>query len=157
MGYRKILVAFTMHDKNMFLFEEALDLAKTMDAELLLFCCFEEGTVAEEEDRVTTIAELDMSDSQRIHDKHRVEELGHVRAWLESLARIAREHGISAHADAEEGKPARRICDAAAHWGSDLIVLGHSSGHRLRELLLGSTYSHVIRDAHCAVLVTRAQ
>lgn len=155
MGYRKILVAFTTHEKNMFLFEEALDLAAKMSAELLLFCCIEPGTVAEEDDRLNVVAELDISESQRIHDRRRSQELAHLHAWLESLTKIAASHGIAASADAEEGKPGHRICELAAHWGADLIVLGHSNRHRLRELLLGSTYDYVIRESHCSVLVTR--
>ena len=155
MGYKKILVASTTHEKNSFLFEEALDLARRMSADLLLFCCIETGTVADDDDRVNAVAELDISESQRVHDLRRSQELSHKRAWLDSLVKIAGEHGVSAQADVEEGKPGQRICEMAAHWGADLIMLGHSNRHRLRELLLGSIYSHVIRESHCAVLVTR--
>jgi nucleotide-binding universal stress UspA family protein len=156
MAYRKILLALDMNDKGTVLFEEALDLAHKLGAELALLCCFEQETVAEAEDRVTTVSELDMSASQRIHDKQRRDELAHVRAWLESLVGIASKRGVSARADAEEGTPAQRICEMAAHWGADLIMLGHSSRHPLRELLIGNINSHILRCASCAVLITKS-
>lgn len=155
MAYSKVLLALDMDDKGMVLFEEALELAHRLKAELALLCCFEQETVGEAEERVTTVSELDLSPSQVIHDKQRINQLDHVRAWLESLAGAAAERGVSARADAEEGKPAQRICEMAEHWGADLIVLGHSSRHPLKEILLGSVNSYVLRHAPCAVLVTR--
>lgn len=153
MGYRKILLALDINDTGTALFDEALDLALKTGAELTLFCCFEQDTVAEMEERVTTFSEMNMSDSERIHEKLRRVQLDHVRAWLESLAKLAAERGVAARVDAEEGKPAQRICDAAVDWGSDLIVLGHHSRHPIKELLLGSLNSHVIRNAPCSILL----
>jgi nucleotide-binding universal stress UspA family protein len=155
MEYRKILLALDMTDKGTVLFDQALDLAHKYDAEIALLCCFEQETVAEAEDRVATVAELNMSDSQRIHDRKRHDELAHVRAWLESLVQVAAERGVSARADAEEGNPAQRIVEMAVHWGADLIILGHASRHPIRELLLVNINCQVVRDAPCAVLITK--
>jgi universal stress protein A len=157
MGYQKILLALDINDTGTALFDEALDLALKTGAELTLFCCFEQDTVAQAEDRVMTFAEMNMSDSERLHEKARRVELEHVRAWLQSLAKLAEERGAVARVDAEEGKPAQRICDAAADWGADLIVLGHHGRHPLKELLLGSLNSHVIRNAPCSVLLVKRQ
>lgn len=155
MAYRKILVALDVRDTGAAMFEEALDLARLMSAEMSLLCCFEQETVAEMEGRVATFAEMDMSHSEVIHDQKRRVQLEHVRAWLESLAGLAAKRGITAHIDAEEGPPARRICELAADWGADLIVLGHSKRHHLRELFLGSVNDQVIHEAPCAVLITK--
>jgi len=155
MGYQKVLVALDINETGTALFGEALDLAQKTGAELMLFCCFEEQTVAEVEDRVTTVAEMNMSDSELIHEARLRVELSHVHAWLESLARLAAERGVPTRVDAETGKPARRICELAADWGADLIVLGHAGRHPLRELLLGSINKHVLRDAPCSVLITK--
>jgi nucleotide-binding universal stress UspA family protein len=154
MGYRKILLALEMDDKGVSLFEETLDLAKKLCAELALLCCFEQKTVAEAEDRIMTVSELDMSVSQRAHDRKRRDQLAHIRAWLDSLVQTAAKQGVSARADSEEGKPALRICEMAAHWGADLIVLGRSSRHPLKGYLIGNLNNHVLRDAPCAVLIT---
>lgn len=155
MAYHKILVALDVNDTGAALFEEALDIARLMSAEMSLLCCFEQETVAEMEGRVATFSEMDMSDSEVIHDQKRRIELEHVRAWLESLAGLAAKRGVVAHIDAEEGQAARRICELATDWGADLIVLGHSKRHHLRELFLGSINEQVIRDAPCAVLITK--
>lgn len=155
MAYHKILVALDVKDTGAALFEEALDLARLMGAEMRLLCCFEQETVAEMEGRVATFSEMDMSDSEAIHDQKRRIELEHVRAWLESLAGLAAKRGIVAHIDAEEGQPAGRICELAVDWGADLIVLGHSKRHHLRELFLGSLNEQVIREAPCAVLIAK--
>jgi nucleotide-binding universal stress UspA family protein len=157
MAYHKILVALDENDTSTALFEEALDLASTLSAEMSLLCCFEQGTVAEMEGRVATFSEMDMSASEVIHDQKQRIELEHVRAWLESLAGLAAKRGVVAHIDAEGGPPAQRICELARDWGADLIVLGHSKRHHLRELFLGSINEQVIRDAPCAVLITKRQ
>lgn len=156
MGYGKILLALDMNDKGTALFDEALDVAHRFGAELALLCCYEQETVAEAEDRVTGWTELDMSGSQLTHDKKRRDELTHVLAWLESLVKVAAQRGVSARADAEEGKPAQRIVEMAVHWGADLIILGHSSRHPLKQLLVGNINSNVIRDAPCTVLISKS-
>ncbi len=155
MTYKKILLALDMNDKGTVLFEEALGLARAGGAELALLCCIEEETVAEADERVATTSELNLADSQRVLDRQRIDRLGHVRAWLDSLARRASEVGVSARVDAEEGDPAKRICEMAQHWGADLIVLGHSGRHPVRELFLGDINRHVVRCAPCAVLITK--
>lgn len=155
MHYRKILLALDMKDEGTVLFEETLCLAEKLGAELALLCCFQQETVAEAEDRVTTVSELDMSDSMAIHNRQRNEEIARVRSWLESLAARAAKRGVVTRVDAEEGKPAQRICEMAEHWGADLIVLGHSGRHPIRELLIKSTNTQVLRCAHCAVLITK--
>lgn len=155
MTYKKILLALDMNDKGSVLFEEALGFARAAGAELALLCCIEEETAAEADERVATTSELNLTDSQRALDRQRTERLGHVRAWLDSLARSASESGVSTRVDAEEGDPARRICEMAQHWGADLIVLGHSGRHPVRELFLGDINRHVVRCAPCAVLITK--
>ena len=155
MWYRKILVCLDMHDQGTVLFDEALDVAAKLGSEMMLFCCIGQETLAEAEDRVATVSELEMIDSQRAHDRQRDDRLTHVRAWLQSLAKRAEERGVPVGADAEEGNPPQRICELARRWEADLIVLGHSSRHPLRELLIGNTNIRVLRDAPCAVLVTK--
>jgi nucleotide-binding universal stress UspA family protein len=55
------------------------------------------------------------------------------------------------------GKPAPEILRLAEEVGADLIVVG-SHGHTgMRRILLGSTSERVVREAGCAVIVTRAK
>jgi nucleotide-binding universal stress UspA family protein len=154
MGYRKVLVAFDVHDKGTALFHEALDLAVELSAELMLFCCIGQETLAEAESRVATFAELNASRSLSMHDRQRQNQLARVRAWLESLA-ITEKEDVRTRVNTDEGNPAQRICELAEQWGADLIVLGHSGRHPFREMLIGNINMRVLRDAPCAVLVTK--
>jgi nucleotide-binding universal stress UspA family protein len=154
MDYKKILVAMDMATKYTEKFNHALHLAVKDGAQLMLFCCLEEATVAEMEDSIGTIVELDGSDSQRLLQKKSEATMDHARAWLETLAGEAAEKGVAAQVSVEEGKPGPRICDLASHWGADLIVLGKSRRGVLAERLLGSISSHVAHCAPCSVLMT---
>jgi nucleotide-binding universal stress UspA family protein len=154
MEYKKILVAMDMATRNAEMFEDALDLAVKEGAQLMLFCCLGEDTVAEMEDSIATIVELDGSDSQRQLQKRTERALDHARAWLDTLAGDAAAKGVTAQVSVEEGKPGTRICDLASHWGADLIVLGKSRRGLLAERLLGSISSHVAHCAPCSVLLT---
>lgn len=65
--------------------------------------------------------------------------------------------GISVRMELERGRPSERILEAAAGWGSDLIVAG-ARGVALRGegFLQGSTADRLLESAHCSVLVARA-
>ncbi|OSQ51429.1 universal stress protein [Marivita geojedonensis] len=68
------------------------------------------------------------------------------------MARLASE--IGADSVVIEGHSGRSILDYAEDHGSDLIVIAsHRPG--MQTLLLGSTATHVVRHAQCAVHVLR--
>ncbi|WP_292285915.1 universal stress protein [Marivita sp.] len=68
------------------------------------------------------------------------------------MARLAQETGASSVVI--EGHAGRSILDYAADKASDLIVIAsHRPG--MQSLLLGSTATHVVRHAKCAVHVLR--
>jgi len=47
------------------------------------------------------------------------------------------------------------IVDEAVEWGADLIVMGISHQNRPNESPLGRVAEHVVRNAHCEVVVDR--
>lgn len=157
MEYKKILVAMDMATQYMEMFTQALHLAVNDGAQLMLFCCLEQDTLAEMEDSIATIVELERSDSQRLLQKQSGKAMEYARAWLETLAREAAATGVTAHVSVEEGKPGPRICELASHWGADLVVLGRSTRSELADRLLGSVSSHVVHCAPCSVLLTREE
>jgi nucleotide-binding universal stress UspA family protein len=53
----------------------------------------------------------------------------------------------------ELGAPAQAICDYARNYEVDLIVTATHGSTGLTHILLGSTAEHVVRYAHCPVLV----
>lgn len=71
---------------------------------------------------------------------------------ITEMERLAAESGASAKVI--EGHSGRSILDYAEEDKSDLIVIAsHQPG--MQSLLLGSTATHVVRHAHCAVHVLR--
>jgi nucleotide-binding universal stress UspA family protein len=54
----------------------------------------------------------------------------------------------------ELGVPAQAICDYARQHEVDLIITSTHGSTGLTHILLGSTEEHVVRYAHCPVLIT---
>jgi nucleotide-binding universal stress UspA family protein len=70
---------------------------------------------------------------------------------LEGMAKAA---GVKADVEVRPGPPAATILAAAEEKGTDLIIIAsHQPG--LKDYLLGSTASRVVRHATCSVLVVR--
>ena len=61
------------------------------------------------------------------------------------------------HVDTEalEGGPAGEIVRFAREGGFDLVVIGTHGRRGVKKLVLGSVAEHVVRMAHCPVLVVR--
>jgi nucleotide-binding universal stress UspA family protein len=74
------------------------------------------------------------------------EEMSEVVSSLESQEIIVK--GVI-----ELGAPAQAICDYARNYEVDLIVTATHGSTGLTHILLGSTAEHVVRYAHCPVLV----
>ncbi|HTM22059.1 MAG TPA: universal stress protein, partial [Kofleriaceae bacterium] len=53
------------------------------------------------------------------------------------------------------GAPAREIVELAEEVEADIVVVGTHGRHGINRLVLGSVAEHVVRDAHCPVLVAR--
>lgn len=56
-----------------------------------------------------------------------------------------------------EGPAGSSICDAATQLGVDMIVIATHGRSGLGRAVLGSVADHVVRHAHCAVLVIRPE
>ena len=53
----------------------------------------------------------------------------------------------------KKGKPNKVICDESEKLGSDLIVIGKSSGSNISNIILGSTAAYIVNHANVPVLV----
>lgn len=155
MEYKKILVAVDQFEHSLAVYEEALDLARKEDAKLMVFHCIKQDTPAELMGRIGTFAEMDQSESLRIRRQRADEEIVHARAWVEELCKQAIDKGISVESDVEEGNSGPLICDLAAKWGADLIILGRTRRGRLSERFLGSVSNYVIHHTPCSLLLVR--
>lgn len=65
--------------------------------------------------------------------------------------------GVSTEFTQNSGNPSRTICDIAANWGADLIVIGRRGHSGLSELILGSVSNYVLHHAPCSVLTVQGQ
>jgi nucleotide-binding universal stress UspA family protein len=74
---------------------------------------------------------------------------------LNNYVAQAREAGIPAEANQVIGEPNRQICEVAAEWNADLIVIGRRGRQGVGEFLLGSVSSYVMHHAPCAVLTVQ--
>lgn len=78
------------------------------------------------------------------------------KSWaLKESVDLAKEQGVKATPIALHGLPEEKILDVAKDRKADLIVMGAYGHTRLRELVLGSVTSYVIRKSTAAVLLTR--
>jgi nucleotide-binding universal stress UspA family protein len=62
-------------------------------------------------------------------------------------------HGIPYRLIMETGKPVDTIPRVAKREASDLILVGTHGRHKIRDYLLGSTASHLIRRSELPVLI----
>ena len=76
---------------------------------------------------------------------------------LHKAKQQAIEAGVAAHAEPLHGDPEVQILELKESIGADLIVMGAYGHTRIRELILGSTTSHVMRKSDVAVLLVRGK
>jgi len=92
---------------------------------------------------ITTVAALGVEDaaSQTLH-----------KAKQQAI-----EAGVTANAEPLHGDPEVQILELKESIGADLIVMGAYGHTRIRELILGSTTSHVLRKSDVPVLLVRGK
>jgi nucleotide-binding universal stress UspA family protein len=86
--------------------------------------------------------------------------MGAENAAFEALHKAkqqALEAGVTANAEPLHGDPETQILELKESDGIDLIVMGAYGHTRIRELILGSTTSHVLRKSDVPVLLVRGQ
>ena len=74
---------------------------------------------------------------------------------LNEAVQLASDHGVKARAQLAHGNAEAEILKLAETSDADLIVMGAYGHTRIRELILGSTTSHVMRKANVPVLLVR--
>ena len=154
MGYKRILVALNQDTKSTSpVFDRALELANSLDAKLMLFHCMPQDTVAELEDRIGSLADLEQSDAWDKFDSRHKKQIEHVRAWLEGLCQVCVEKGVVIRSNVEIGRPGRAVVDLAKSWKADLVVIGQTKRSALGDALTGSVTSRVVHSSPCSVLL----
>jgi nucleotide-binding universal stress UspA family protein len=155
--FKKILVAIDDTDIGRHVFDEALSVAKTTDANLML-----QHVISPFDDRYPNPGYFYPYGFYPIHTStsnyyvkqwEAVKEDGiHFLTLLCNQATIA---GINAEFTQNLGDPGRMICDIALSWGADLIMVGRRGRSGLSEFFLGSVSNYVLHHAHCSVLTVQ--
>jgi nucleotide-binding universal stress UspA family protein len=154
---QKILVALDDSEPGSKVFDEALDLAAATHASLMLL-----HVLSPSDQRhphliypgVNSYSALyeEVSQSYAKQLRH-FEQVGEER--LRSLAEKAIARGISTEYIQAIGVPGKTICEVAASWNADAIMVGRRGRSGLGEMVLGSVSNDVMHHAPCSVLIVQ--
>jgi universal stress protein A len=139
---KKILVPLDFSDCSMVGLESAVQFAKIWGARLVVFNCVPLQTFA----MYGEYGGRDLTALTNYAQKAAKEGMALVVSSVKSKDLVV--EGVI-----ELGEPAQAICDYARSHEVDLIVTATHGSTGLRHVLLGSTAEHVVRYAHCPVLV----
>ena len=140
MEIRKILVAVDGSGHSMQAAEYASDLAKLMNAEIILTHCHKHYPVLLGEPLFQKAIDKIDKEAQQL---------------IQPYAELLKERGIPHTERILEGSPGEMISDAARTEKVDMIVMGSRGLNDLEGLLLGSVTHRVLKTAPCPVLVIR--
>ena len=157
--FHKILVAIDTSEMSQHVFDEAVSLAKTNDAHLLLLHVLnplEEQYIDPVFVQPTILYPEYQAQRNEIHIKDWTKLKEDRLKWLNSHYEQAKNLGITTEFNQYIGEASRTICDTARNWGADLIVMGRRGRRGLSEFFLGSVSNYVLHHASCAVLIVQA-
>jgi nucleotide-binding universal stress UspA family protein len=133
----RVLLAFDQRAESQGSVDEAIRLARTEDAELIVLSVVERSNL-----------HLPGGVTRRVD-----QERDRLAAGARSIVDRARDAGVAATYLIWEGDPAETIVEASSAEGADIIVLGSRPRTDIRKLFLGSVSRHVTRAATCTVIV----
>jgi nucleotide-binding universal stress UspA family protein len=137
--FRKILIGYDGSVQGEKATETALELARSLDAKVLLFA------VARPPEPATMVEVDAMLDDAREHFEEQ----------FKKITQHAKDLGIEFETAIAVGHPVEQIVHRAETDHVDLIVLGRRGKSRWEKMLVGSTAEKVLRYAHCPVMVVR--
>ncbi|MDY7021104.1 MAG: universal stress protein [Cyanobacteriota bacterium] len=167
MSYKRVLAALDHSSLGEDVFAEALEIAESQKAELLLIFCLDrwEKTMPPVEAATgmglqpmmrmypsTTEVEMLQATQQEIETATKQAE-----TWLSEYQTKAKNKGVNAQYKSipSRGNPGQQICETAEEWNADLTVVGRKGRTGLEEAFLGSVSNHVVHHAPCSVLVVQ--
>lgn len=157
MTYSKILVAVDQSALGQIVFTQALDLAKTQNASLMLFHCLMPEVLL---GPMLMPGEFGLS-PQLISQTYKVQqeqlelEVRATQDMLEHYTKTATQQGVTAEYRYRCVDAGRGICELANSWNADLVIVGRRGIKGLTEVLLGSVSNYVLHHAPCSVLVVQ--
>lgn len=157
--FQKILVALDLSALSQSVLEEAIKLALSTQAQLMLLHVLS----TDEENSPDLGALVGMSyyptvDAELLENYHQQWQEFSQKSLqiLQSRCQSAKDAGIQAEYTQKIGKPGQTICNFAKTWGADLIVMGRRQQSALGEMILGSVSHYVIHHVYCSVLIVQS-
>lgn len=144
--YRKVLVPLDGSIRANIAAEHAMDLAKTMKAEIMFL-----HVIPALPPYVNSYSDRLGGAYQQIHDE--LEATG--REIMEGAKKDYENSGVSMELKVIWGNPAMEICREAKEGRFDLIVMGSRGLGEIKGYLMGSISNRVVRHASCPVLIVR--
>ncbi|MEM8829209.1 MAG: universal stress protein [Cyanobacteria bacterium P01_G01_bin.19] len=153
----KILVAIDIREDNNNTFDEALYVAKTTKAKLVLLNIIAPDKNNYPNPFIYSGYEYDLMDESlaTIYQEQWKKLKQRGIDILRSLAESAEAAGVEAEFIQDFGNPGRTICDRAKSCSADLIVIGSRGLTGVKEIFLGSVSNYVTHHAPCSVLILR--
>ncbi|MGK7913976.1 MAG: universal stress protein [Prochloraceae cyanobacterium] len=158
--FNKILVAVDLSEINKDVFAQALSIAKTNHASLMLL-----HVLSSEEDSSPLPIPPNMTDFYPGAGNEMTLEMWREQ-WevfereglnlLQSLAEEAKNASVEVEYQQISGSPGRNICKLARECQADLIVIGRRGRSGLSEMILGSVSNYVLHRAPCSVLIVQS-
>ncbi|PPS43295.1 universal stress protein [Chroococcidiopsis sp. TS-821] len=157
--YTRILVALDRSPMSEQVFQQAIDLAKATNANVMLLHVLspdEEGSPDTSMMREEYFPGLSSEIAQLYRQQWQEFEEQGIK-MLRDRCKDATNAGVKAEFKQIFGTPSRTICEFAREWGADLIVLGRRGHSGLKELFLGSVSNYVLHHAPASVLTIQSR
>ncbi|MEC4886179.1 MAG: universal stress protein [Scytonema sp. PMC 1070.18] len=156
--FHKVLVAIDDSEISQHIFDEAIFLAKSVSANVLLlhvlspFESSQLNPVFLQPNGVYPALHTEAVNRYMMQWENLKQERHNL---LSSLAEKGKQAGIDVEFSQNFGDPGRMICDVARSWNADLIIVGRRGRRGLSELFLGSVSNYVLHNAPCSVLTVQ--
>jgi nucleotide-binding universal stress UspA family protein len=156
--FHKILVGLDNSEIGKQVFEEALSLAKTNNARLMILNVldpFDERYPNALALQTNSVYPTFHAEAMNYYMGHWDELKQEGIEFLRLLCKDASAQGVAAEFTQNFGEPGRTICEIAKSWEADLIMVGRRGRLGLSEFFLGSVSNYVLHHAHCSVLTVQ--
>ncbi|MEG4026139.1 universal stress protein [Microcoleus sp. S13C4] len=157
MSFKKIFAALDDSELGHRVFTQALELALSDRAQVMLFNCVTVSTVGQTAVPIPVDLGMNVELMDQAYQAQRLRlesEVKHASGLLKNYCDAAAKKGLQVEFDCKmDGDPGHCICESAENWGADLIVLGRRGRTGLAEAFLGSVSNYVVHHASCSVFV----
>ncbi|MEG4232819.1 universal stress protein [Microcoleus sp. Pol11C3] len=157
MSFKKIFAALDDSELGHRVFTQALELALSDRAQVMLFNCVTVNTLGETTVPIPVDLGMNVELMNQAYQAQRLRlesDVKQASGFLKNYCDAAAKQGLQVEFDCKmDGAPGHSVCESAENWGADLIVLGRRGRTGFAEAFLGSVSNYVVHHASCSVFV----